>query len=657
MVRNRQSRIKNVFAENRLFAVRSVIAGLLAAVLLMLVGTRLFYLQVLRHDYYSTLSQGNRIRTEPIPPSRGLILDRHGVVLADNLPAFQIELVREQVGDSKSVDAVLAQLVSIGLLHPEDISNIRRTILLHKVYESVPIKLQLTEEEMALFAVHRYQFAGVDIRTRLARHYPLGATAVHAIGYVSAINEADLKTIDSAEYAGTSLIGKLGVEGAYEQQLHGKPGFREILVNAAGRPVDKQGDYTPHLDVRPPVAGDDLILGLDIRVQKAAEDALAGRRGSVVAIDPKSGDVIALASVPGFDPNWFVRGLSVSQYDTLQNDIDKPLLNRALRGAYPPGSTVKPLYALAAQKYNIEPPGKTEFCGGSFTLPGSSHQYRDDKKHGFLNMRQAIAESCDVYFYRIAERLGIDRMSDFMKNFGYGILTGVDIPGEKAGLYASPEWKRRAFKRPADQVWFPGETISMGIGQGPITVTPLQQAHFAAEIAERGQIIATPRLVSGIRTAGSNEIVPRSPRLMKPVDIATAEQWDVLYDGMVAVVSGPGGTAFASGVGAKYKYAGKTGTAQVFTIKQTDSTRAKIIDERRRDHAWFIAYAPADDPKIAVAVLVENGGFGASAAAPIARKVLDSYLLGIDAPVDPKKLAPPPLAHVAATPAPGPKPL
>jgi penicillin-binding protein 2 len=636
MVKSRQSRIKNYFAENRLFSVRSIVAGLIAAVLLLLVGTRLFYLQVLRHDYYATLSQGNRIRTEPIPPSRGLILDRHGVVLADNLPAFQIELVREQVGDTKALDATLASLVSIGLLRPEEVPNIRRTVLLHKVYESVPVKLQLNEQEMALFAVHRYQFTGVDIRTRLARHYPLGATAVHAIGYVSAINEQDLKQIDSAEYAGTSLIGKLGVEAAYEKELHGKPGFREILVNAAGRPVDKQGEYTPHLDVRSPVAGEDLVLGMDIRVQKVAEDALAGHRGAVVALDPKTGDVIALASLPGFDPNGFVRGLSVAEYSALRDDIDIPLLNRALRGAYPPGSTVKPLYALALQHYSVFTPEQEEFCPGFFTLPGSSNKYRDDKKHGFLNMRQAIAQSCDVYFYRAAEHLGIDHMAEFMKTFGYGSPTGIDIPGEKAGLYASPEWKRHAFKRRADQVWFPGETISMGIGQGPITVTPLQQAHFAAEIAERGQVIATPRMVSAVRGAGSDQIVRRPPQLEKPIDIATSAQWDVVTDGMVGVMYGPGGTAFASGVGSKYKIAGKTGTAQVYTIKQTDSTRAKISDERRRDHAWFIAFAPVEDPKIAVAVLVENGGFGAAAAAPIARKVLDAYLLGPD-PSDTKK--------------------
>jgi penicillin-binding protein 2 len=637
MVRSRQARIKNFFAENRLFAIRSIVAGVVAGVLLLTVAGRLFYLQVLRHDYYSTLSQGNRIRTEPIPPSRGLILDRHGVVLADNLPAYQIELVREQVGDTKALDATLALLARIGLLRDEEIASTRRTILLHKVYESVPIKLQLNEEEMALFAVHRYQFSGVDIRTRLARHYPLGETAVHAIGYVSAINEQDMKQIDSAEYAGTSLIGKLGVEGAYEQQLHGKPGFREILVNAAGRPVEKQGEYTPQLSTRSPVAGEDLILGLDVRVQKVAEDALAGKRGSVVALDPRTGDVIVLASTPGFDPNGFVRGLSVAEYGALQNDIDKPLLNRALRGAYPPGSTVKPLYSLAAQKYGIFTPSQEEFCPGVFTLRGSSHQYRDDKKHGLLDMRMAIAKSCDVYFFRVAERLGIERMAPFMTAFGYGVLTGIDIPGEKPGLYASPDWKKRAFKKAADQVWFPGETISMGIGQGPITVTPLQQAHFAAEIAESGKIIAAPRLVSAIRAAGSTTVTARSPLMMKPVDIGTDEQWSVVHDGMIGAVYGPGGTAYAVGVGSKYKIAGKTGTAQVIAIKQNEKYHAKDVAERNRDHAWFIAYAPTDDPTIAISVLVENGGFGAAAAAPIARKVLDAYLLGSEAVPEGKK--------------------
>ena len=646
MVKSRQARIKNFFAENRLFTVRSIVAGVIAALLLLTVAGRLFYLQVLRYDYYSTLSLGNSIRTEPIPPSRGLILDRHGVVLADNLPAFNVELIREQVGDIKALDATLAQLVGIGLLRAEEVGSIRRTILLHKVYESVPIKIQLNEEEMARFAVHRYQFTGVDIHARLARHYPLKEIAVHAIGYVSAINEQDLKQIDSAEYAGTSLIGKLGVEGAYEAQLHGKPGYREILVNAAGRPVERQGDYAPELNTRAPIAGEDLILGLDMRVQRVAEEALAGKRGSVVALDPKTGDIIALASTPGFDPNDFVRGISVAQYSALSNSIDVPLLNRALRGAYPPGSTVKPLYALAAQKYGVFTPQQIQYCPGFFQLPGSSNKYRDDEVHHDVDMRSAISRSCDVYFYRLAERMGIDHMHEFMSAFGYGELTGIDIPGEKPGLYASPEWKRRVFKRKADQVWFPGETVSMGIGQGPITVTPLQQAHFAAEIAERGQIIAAPRLVAATRAPGSTAVVPRDPTLMKPVDMATNEQWQVVFDGMEGTVM-PGGTAHVAGAGAKYKWAGKTGTAQVVTVKQTESTKHKDADERKREHAWFIAFAPADEAKIAVSVLVENAGFGATNAAPIARKVIDSYLLSDEPSTPPPAAQPKPTTTTA----------
>jgi penicillin-binding protein 2 len=622
-----RDQVKNYYAETRVFTDRSIAAGIIALILLLLVASRLFYLQVLKRDYYSTLSQGNRIRIEPIPPRRGLILDRNGVVLADNQPAFNLELVREQVGDMKTVDATLAKLVDIGVLRAEDLSGVRRGILSHKVYESVPVKLQLGEEEMARFAVHRYEIPGVDIRATLARHYPFKDLGVHAIGYVSAISEDDQKKIDSVEYAGTTLIGKLGVEGAYEGQLHGKPGFREVLVNAAGKPVEKQGDYIPVLNSRPPIAGKDLILGIDMRVQKVAEAALVGKRGSVVALDPKTGDVIVMASTPGFDPNTFVRGLTVAEYRALAGDIDVPLLNRALRGAYPPGSTVKPLYALAAQKYGVLTPEQIEFCGGFFQLPGSSNKYRDDKKHGNLDMRGAIAESCDVYFFRLAHMMGIGRMDEFMQAFGYGQLTGIDIGGEKPGLYASPEWKKREFKRVADQVWFPGETISMGIGQGPITVTPLQQAHFVAEIAERGQIVAVPHLVYAVRAPDTDAVTHVADRFLKPVGIGTSQQWDVIWDGMEgAVTHGTASSFLAKPL--RYNLAGKTGTAQVFTIKQTESTRAKVVDERKRDHAWFIAFAPVEDPKIAIAVLVENGGFGGATSAPIAQKVLDAYLLG-----------------------------
>ena len=623
----RRVRIKDHYAEQRIFTIRGIVAGVVVGVLLLTVASRLFYLQVLRHDYYAELSQGNRVHTDPIPPSRGLILDRHGVVMAENLPAFQLELVREQVGGVPELNAALGRLVAIGLLDSEDVGSIRRTILSHHVYESVPIKLQLDDEEMARFAVHRYEFTGVDIRTRLSRHYPFGAMAVHALGYVAAISEQDLKRIDSDSYAGTTLIGKLGVEGAYENELHGTRGYREVLVNAAGRPVERQGAYTPKLETRQPVAGADLILSFDMRVQRAAEEALAGKRGAAIAIDPHNGDVIALASTPGFDPNAFARGLTTKQYDALQNDIDKPLINRALRGAYPPGSTVKPFFALAALKYGVMSADQTIFCPGHFSLPGSSHLFRDwkPKGHGTVSMRHAIMQSCDVYFYNVANKLGIDRMHDFMSTFGFGDLSGIDIPGEKPGLMPSTEWKRHAYKRAAEQVWFPGETISVGIGQGYMLATPMQLAHAVSGIASRGQIFK-PRLVTAVRPAGSSAVT-RRPVLPEPsLTAVTAEQWSVIVEGM-ELATGPGGTAAAATAGSPYKIAGKTGSAQVFTIGQNEKYNEKQVSERMLDHALFISFAPAEDPKLAVAVFVENGKHGGSTAAPIARKIFDAYLL------------------------------
>jgi penicillin-binding protein 2 len=623
----RRVRIKDHWAEQRIFTLRGIVAGALVGVLLLTVASRLFYLTVLRHEYYAELSQGNRVRTEPIPPSRGLILDRHGVVMAENLPAFQLELVRELVGGMPDLNAALAHLVAIGLLEADDIGSIRRTILSHHVYESVPIKLQLDDQDMARFAVHRHEFTGVDIRARLSRHYPFGPMAVHALGYVAAISEQDLKRIDLDSYAGTTLIGKLGVEGAYESDLHGTRGYREVLVNAAGRPVERQGAYTPKLATRQPVAGADLILSVDMRVQRAAEDALSGKRGAAIAIDPHSGDVIALASTPGFDPNAFARGLTTKQYDVLQNDIDKPLINRALRGAYPPGSTVKPFFALAALKYGVMTPDQTIFCPGHFSLPGSSHQFRDwkPKGHGTVSMRHAIQQSCDVYFYTVANRLGIDRMHDFMTTFGFGELTGIDIPGEKPGLMPSTEWKRRAYKRAAEQVWFPGETISVGIGQGYMLATPMQLAHAVSGIASRGQIFR-PRLVTGVRPAGLTAVTSREVQPEPPLTAVTADQWSVIVEGL-ELATGPGGTAAAATAGSPYKIAGKTGSAQVFTIGQNEKYNEKQVSERMLDHALFISFAPAEDPKLAVAVFVENGKHGGSTAAPIARKIFDAYLL------------------------------
>jgi penicillin-binding protein 2 len=479
--------------------------------------------------------------------------------------------------------------------------------------------------EMARFAVHRYEFTGVDIRTRLTRHYPLGAMAVHAIGYVAAISEQDLTRIDTAAYSGTTLIGKVGVEGSYENELHGKAGFRQVLVNASGRPVDRQGAFTPHLETRPPVAGRDLILSIDARVQRVAEEGLAGRRGAVVAIDPRNGDVIALASTPTFDPNGFARGLSVSKFDALQDDIDKPLLNRALRGAYPSGSTIKPAIALAGLTYHVVNPAKPEFCAGVFHLPGSRLQFREGKtgRHGYVDMEHAIAKSCDVYFYGLSATIGAQRIADFLAPFGYGSLTGIDIGGEKPGLLPSPAWKRRAFKRAADQVWFPGETVNFGVGQGYLLVTPLQLAHIVSVLAERGKSYR-PRLVATIRDATGRFIKIASVTNPSVRGVSEAD-WTLVQKGMVGATT-YGTAAYTAGKNPTYSIAGKTGTAQVFTVSRAVRLTDKVSD-RLKDHSWFIAYAPAEAPTIAVAVLVENGGFGAAVAAPIARKVMDAWIL------------------------------
>ena len=492
-------RIKNQWNEQRIFAQRTFAAMLVITVLIITLISRLSYLQVVRHDYYMELSQGNRVRLDPIPASRGVILDRGGNILANNEPAYQLELVREQIPD---LNDTLKRLVNLGLIDSDELEDTRRVIFSRRSFDNVPVRLRLTEEEIGRFAVHRHEFPGVDLATRQTRHYPFGQLGVHALGYVSAISEQDLERIDRAAYAGTTLIGKLGVESAYEPQLHGRNGFRQILVNAQGRSVQRQGAYAPVLRSQPPSAGDDLILSIDLRTQQAAEDGLGDHRGAVVALDPNNGDVLALASKPGFDPTEFARGISRSEYATLSDSIDKPLLNRALRGTYPSGSTIKPVIALAGLTYHVVDPNKPEFCAGVFHLPNSRLLFREGKtgRHGWLDLTHAIAKSCDVYFYGLAATIGAERIASFMTPFGYGALTGIDISGEKPGLLPSPEWKKTAFKRKEDQVWFPGETVNFGVGQGYLLVTPLQLAHVASMLAARGKSFR-PRLVTGVRDA------------------------------------------------------------------------------------------------------------------------------------------------------------
>lgn len=616
-------RIKDFWREQHLFEQRLVLAMVIIAALSIVLLLRLGWLQLVKHGYYTELAEGNQVRIEALPAPRGVIYDRNGVILAENQPAYQLELVSEQVPD---LDSTLRRLAEIGLLAEEDLDDVRRTIRSRRGFDSVPIRLRLTDEDMAKFGVHRFEFPGVDIRTRLARHYPLGEIAVHAIGYVGTISDSDLKRIDREEYAGSSTIGKVGVEAAFEKVLRGRNGRREIMVNARGRSVDKLGPLQPELKRSPGEPGQDLFLTLDLEVQQVAEAWVKDRRAAVIALDPKNGEVLALVSRPGFDPNGFARGLTRSEFKLLNEDPDRPLFNRTVRGLYPPGSTIKPVVAMAGLEYGVIDPLEARFCPGYFSLPGSRHRFRDwqPRGHGNVDMVTAIAQSCDPYFYALADRLGVKRLHDFLGRFGLATETGIDIGGEKTGVLPSAEWKRKAFKRRSEQVWFPGETVIFGIGQGYMTSTPMQIAQMTAIVATRGQY-AVPHVVRATRDPVTQKITTIKPKSLPPVKLQNEAYWEKAIDGMRAVMQG--GTASRAAFGAPYSIAGKTGTAQVFTVAQNARYNESAIAERLRDHAWFVAFAPIEDPKIAVVVLVENGRSGSGTAAPIARAVMDAYLL------------------------------
>jgi penicillin-binding protein 2 len=626
---SRSVRIKDHHAEQRLFEGRAVAAAVIMLVALGSVIARLVWLQVVQYDYFADLSQGNRIKIEPIPPNRGLILDRNGQPLATNAPSYQLELTREQVVD---IDATLIGLAQLGLLDNADFPSLKKDIRSRRVFDAVPVKLQLTDEELARFAARRYQFPGVDIRPRLTRYYPLGPSAVHAIGYVGAISEEDEKTLDLNEYAGTTLTGKAGVEKAYERELHGRAGVQQLLVNAQGRSVERIGQDAVKLDRQEPIAGNDLFLTIDVRVQQAAEEALRGQRAAAVAIDPNNGDVIAFVSTPAFDPNLFARGLTRPQYLALTDDPDRPMYDRALRGVYPPGSTVKPMFAIAALETGVVTSLDTRYCRGTWFASGYGRVKRDWKPggHGTVDLRRAIATSCDIYFFDIARLMGIDRMAGVVGQFGLGAVTGIDIEGERVGILPSTAWKKRAYaKRPEYQIWFPGDTINVGIGQGQMLVTPVQLANGIAAVAARGQRYR-PRLVRAVRDVETGRVREIAPMPLPPVKVNDPGEWDVVQGGMLDVVNAAHGTArYYLQPAPAYKMAGKSGTAQVFTVGINEKMRkAGELTEHLRDHALFVAFAPFDAPKIAVAVVVENAPGGGSAfASPIARRILDRYLL------------------------------
>lgn len=623
------TRIKDHHGEQHLFEKRAIAAAIVMVVAVGAVIARLAWLQIVKYDYFAQLSQGNRIKIEWIPPNRGLILDRNGVPLATNAPSYQLELTREQVSD---LDDTLARLAAIGVLDPEEIPAIKREIRGRRIFEAIPLRLQLNEVELARFSARRHNFPGVDVRPRLTRYYPLGASSVHATGYVGAISEEDKKLLEMDDYSGTALTGKSGVEKAYEGELHGSAGIQQLLVNAQGRSVERIGRSPVELTRKEPVSGNDLFLTIDQHVQTVAEEAVRGQRAAVVAIDPANGDILAFVSTPAFDPNLFARGLSRKQYLALVEDPDRPMYDRAIRGVYPPGSTVKPMMALAALEAGVVTSHDTRFCRGMWSSPGYGRARRDwePRGHGLVDMRKALATSCDVYFFDMARLMGIDRMASFLSRFGLGAPIGIDIEGERAGILPSTGWKQRAFKRKDLQIWYPGDTISVGIGQGQMQMTPLQLAHEAATLAARGKRFK-PRLVRAVRDVKTGAVREIAPIALPSVQTSDPGAWDVAIGGMIDVTNAPYGSARRAAAGTLYKMAGKSGTVQVFTVAAGERVRkANELAEHLRDHALFIAFGPADAeiPKIAVAVVVENAPRGGSAfAAPIARRILDTYLL------------------------------
>ncbi len=609
--------VKDVFEEKRTFTQRIWIAGMLVVVLTGLLVMRLSEIQLVDHSYYLTRADENRMRVVPVAPVRGLIYDRNGVLLAQNQPNYVLTLTPENVDN---LDNTLARLADVVRVTDGDITRFRERMRRTQRYRAVPLRTNLSMEEVARYEINRYDFAGVDVSAQLARDYPLAESTSHLIGYVGGISDADYATLDENLYQGLTQIGKSGIERSHENDLRGTPGNKIVEANAGGRPLRD-------LDYHAGAPGKDLYLSIDAHLQSVAQDAFGDLDGAAVAINPKTGEVLALVSKPGFAPAPFVEGIDNASYHALLEDPDRPLYNRALLGTYPSGSTIKPFLAVGGLHYNTINPDKPVFDPGYFQLPGVARKYRCDKRtgHGWIALDQAIAQSCDVYFYEAALNLGIDHIDDILAAFGFGHLSGIDIPNEKAGILPSREWKRRVYK----QGWYLGETVNMGVGQGYFTVTPVELAAATARLAMHGAGFR-PHLVHALRDALSGDTSAVAPEaLPRMPDIADADYQRVIK-GMTMVTQSTTGTAYAVFKDAPYIAAGKTGTAQVAGLKQDETYAPKLdsVPKQLRDHALFIAFAPVDDPQIAVAVVAEHAGWGATSAAPIARQMMDQYLLG-----------------------------
>ena len=610
--------IRNVEAELMRFRIRLAVVGLAVLLAFGLLGWRLYHLQVLRHDELARQAESNRTAVMPVVPHRGEITDRNGVVLATNYKAYTLEITPSRTG--RGIDDTIDAIAQVIEVTPRDRRRFKRLREDSRSFESLPIRTRLSDEEVARFAAQRYRFPGVEIKARLFRNYPLGETGAHVVGYIGRINQKEKERIedsdDAANYRGTDYIGKLGVEASYEKTLHGGTGWEQMETSAGGRAVRRLGSH-------PATPGDAVRLSIDIHLQKLVEDMYGERRGALVAIDPSNGEVLAFVSKPTFDPNLFVEGIDHESWDELNNSIDKPLLNRALRGTYPPGSTYKPFMGLAALETGKRTAGSITMDGGSWTFGG--HTFRSGHALGPVDLHRSIVKSSNVYYYQLANDMGVNAIHDFMRPLGFGQVTGLDIPGETRGVLPSTDWKRATYKRPEQQKWYAGETISLGIGQGYNNFTMLQLASATATLAAGG-VRHVPHLVKARQDALSLQLheLPQPPGQnlgYKPEHVALVKR------AMVGVTQE--GTSRGVFVGAPYLSGGKTGTAQAVTIGQKSRYNATKLAEHQRDHSLYIAFAPADQPRIAVAAIVENAGFGAAHAAPLVRRVMDYWLAGV----------------------------
>lgn len=606
--------LKDHFIELRIFHNRSLVAIIFTLILFSVLIFRLFFLQFSSHEHFTTLSQNNRVSVQAIPPTRGLIYDRNGTILAENLPSYTLQIIPEQTSD---IDNLLQQLSLLINIREFDITKFKKEIQRKRRFEGVPLRFRLSDEEVAIISVNLHRLPGVEIQAQLSRYYPFGKETAHVVGYVGRINEEELKILPVTNYSGTNHTGKLGIEKSYEALLHGKVGYQKVETNVRGRVLRV-------LERNNPLPGDDLYLNLDINLQKVATEAFADKRGALVAIDPDNGHILAMLSMPDYDANLFVNGIDVKTYKELNNSWERPLYNRTIMGSYPPGSTAKPFFALAGLELNVIQSDHQIFCPGYFQLKGKAHKYRDWKKwgHGKTGITKSIVQSCDVFYYGLAFQLGIDKMHKFMSSFGFGKKSGIDILGERQGLMPSKAWKKRV----KGQVWFPGETVIAGIGQGYVLVTPVQLALATATLANGGKHFH-PQLVHSVKR--KIDPFPRTvlPQMIRQIPRHRQQNWNQVHHGMTQVIHSARGTARRlNKPDLRYKIAGKTGTAQVFSVAQDASYKEDEIDEHLKDHALFMAFAPAENPKIAIAVVVENGGHGGSVAAPIAGKVIEFYL-------------------------------